>query len=215
MANDVAGQFYWSNTINFNLVGPTEMVVQDDEWDYCQGCKATVERFVTYKVMNSDGSAAANIPLGEAVDYGTSNCTGGPGGGARPSITIDSCTVADDQPIPNPSGGANNYSGGMWATMPDGTFTDGWSMGADGYTPSGCGFTVNYDHWQLCGLSYYGGTNVGLTHATVTGFYHNNQIGINAGSTQYILPPIPIPSSCAPKSLACPDRIPNGTVFTP
>ena len=203
------GVDYWSNTLGFNLIGPVEMAVQQDVWDHCVGCTTTVRRKVTYEVVNSDGSVAANIPLGEVMDLGTSGCFQG-----RPSITINSCTVAQGQSIGNPSGGTSNKSGGMWATDGNGEFTDSWTMGADGYTPAGCGFAANYDHWQLCGLTApLGSVNAGLTFATLTGLVDTNRIGINAGSKQYVLPVAIVP--CPPNTPGCPGSIPVGTVFTP
>lgn len=86
-------------------------------------------------------------------------------------------------------------------------------MGADGYTPALCGFSVNYDHWQLCGLSEYGGSNAGLTLATVMGSYHPIQVDINVGPKQYDLPPLIVP--CTPNTPGCPGSLPVNTVFTP
>jgi len=211
IVNNDFGQGYPSNALGFNLVGPVEMVVESDEWSYCQGCTTTVARLVTYKVVNSDGSPAANIPLGEVNDYGSSNCTQG-----RPAIRINSCTVATNQNIPNPSGGTNNVSGGMWATDENGEFTDQWTMGSDGYAPVGCGFAVNYDHWQLCGLStYFGSANTGLTFATLTGTYYNNDVGVTIGGGHYFLPEGAVPDHCPPNNPNCRNAIPTGTVVTP
>ena len=187
------------------------MVVQDDLWDYCDGCSNTVRRRTTYKVVNSYGSAAKNIPLGEVNDYGTSTCYEG-----RHSVFMNSCTIPLGDPIPNPSGDPANTSDGMWATDSNGTFIDGWTMVIDGFSPSGCGFHVNYDHWQLCGLGKPQGNNlvnVGLTFATLTGFYHTNQVGINVGTTQRILPLYFAP--CPPGTSGCLGSIPIGTEFTP
>ena len=210
VANFFEGVYSWSNTLGFNLIGPIKMVVQSDVWDYCEDCLITVRRKVTYQVVNSDGSVAVNIPLGEVNDYGTSTCDQG-----RPPIQINSCTVAPNEPIDNPSGGTQNISGGMWATDTDGTFTDGWTMGTDGYTPNRCGFPVNYDHWELCGLQVGSDNNVtgGVPFGTLTGFYHNIQVGIYVGLGQYVLPPLFVP--CNPNKQRCPGSLPIGTAFTP
>jgi|SRR5579862_4102998 hypothetical protein len=103
----------------------------------------------------------------------------------------------------------------MWATDATGSFTDEWTMGGDGYLPQGCGFAVNYDHWQLCGLTNpeSGSGNVGLTFATVTGFMHNNQIGIFSGLGTWVLPPFTAP--CKPDTKNCPGSLPTGTGFEP
>jgi hypothetical protein len=207
--------YYLSNVLNFNLIGPVEMVVQNDVWDYCDGCSLTVRRKTTYKVTNSDGSVAPNIPLGEVNDYGSSNCNEG-----RPSMFMNSCTIAKGQPIGNPSGPPVNQSNGMYATDANGQFTDGWSMGGDNYTPAGCGYNVNYDHWQLCGIgldSQNHEINAGLTFGTVSGYIQNRETGIRntSGSNPkiYVLPTDPI--TCPQDQSGCPNAIPDGTVIKP
>jgi hypothetical protein len=209
-----ATQYVSSNTLNFNVIGPVEMVVQNDVWDYCDGCSLTVRRKTTYQVTNSDGSVAPNIPLGEVNDYASSNCDQG-----RPTMIINSCTVAQGDPIANPSGPPANQSNGMYATDGTGQFIDAWNMNGDNWTPAGCGYNVNYDHWQLCGMGQSGSTliNAGLTFATLTGYIQNREVGITVPngivSGSYVLPTNPI--TCPIDTSNCPNAMPNGTVIKP
>jgi len=199
-----------SNTVGFNLIGPNRMIVQQDLWKYCQNCTTAIERRVTYKVLNSDSSVAANRPIGEVVNLGSSTCTQG-----RPADRMNSCTVAKGSSIPNPSGGTANLSEGMWATDSYGQFTDAWSIGSDFYgTPAGCGFGVIYDHWQLCGVgldSELFGEYMGLTFATPKGYIHNNAVGITVGTTTYVLPTNK--TTCPANTPNCANSIPVGTVI--
>ncbi len=203
---------YPSSPVGYNLVGPDKMVVVDDVWDYCDRCTSTVRRKVKYQVLNSDGSPAPNIPLGELVSYGSSTCTLG-----RPIMDVNSCTVAQNEII---SDRDRIRSLGMYATDANGEFTDNWTMGADGYTPTGCGYNVNFDQWQLCGLAIRcsGGIctypNAGLTFASLKGWYHNDNIDNIIGTTDYILPNAG-PLICPPNVSGCPDAIPWGTIITP
>jgi hypothetical protein len=206
-------QYLFSNTLNFNVIGPVHMVVQNDIYDHCDGCTTTVRRKTTYQVINSDGSIAKNIPLGEVTDYGSSSCSQG-----RPTMLINSCRFALGQPIGNPSGPPVSQSDGMWATDSNGQFTDNWTMGSGTYTPAGCGYSVNYDHWQLCGigLDSQGYINAGLTFATLQGSINSNEVRISVGGHNYVLPGVStFPPGCQPNQTGCPNAIPNGTVITP
>jgi hypothetical protein len=172
----------------------------------------TVRRKTTYQVTNSDGSVAPNIPLGEVNNYASSNCTQG-----RPSMLMNSCTVAKGQPIRNPDGPPANQSNGMYATDASGQFTDGWDMGSDNYTPAGCGYNVQYDQWQLCGMGRSGNNliNAGLTFGSVRGYIQNREVGIAFGmlTHTYVLPTNPI--TCPIDTSNCPNAIPNGTAIKP
>lgn len=213
--NDPQNNPVFGNTLNFNLIGPVKMVVTEDKYDFIVNT-VHVRRLTTYQVINSDGSTANNIPLGEVNDYGSSTCYEG-----RPFMNINSCTVATNDPIDNPSGPPQNKSAGMYATDTSGGFQDQWSMGKDTFTPPGCGYPVNYDHWQLCGYSYslqspWPYINTGLTFATLQGSIHTNYVTITLGGHDYILPGLPnYPPNCQPNQTGCPNAIPNGTVVTP
>jgi hypothetical protein len=195
------------NSLPFNLIGPDEMEVRTDFWEYCNGCDSTIKRITTYKVLNSDGSAAGNIPIGENAGDAAWNCTQ-----EMPTLGANSCTVAKGQT----SGGFESL--GMGATNSDGLFTDGWSLNSDAYTPVGCGFKVVFDEWQLCGLAAsidavlgIKNVNYGLTFATLSGGIHSNQVRITIGGTSYEIGP----DNCAPDMPYpnCPYAIPPGTVI--
>jgi hypothetical protein len=138
---------YPSAPLPFNLIGPYEMTVVSDYWVYCKNCDTTVQRNTQYRVLNSDGSPAANIPIGEIMgpftDY---DCSQPPSGSV-----INSCTLATGEITG--SGVTRIKSAGMGATNGGGEFTDQWSLASDAYTPAGCGLS-RVDQWQLCGLAY-------------------------------------------------------------
>ena len=59
---------YTSAPFLFNLIGPYEMTVVSDYSVCCKNCDTTVQRNTQYRVLNSDGSPAANIPIGEIIE---------------------------------------------------------------------------------------------------------------------------------------------------
>jgi hypothetical protein len=207
---------YTGNSLPFNLIGPYEVVVESDEWAYyCTGARCNtdnVQRLTKYKVINSDGSPAANIPLGEIPDIGGWNCSA-----HVPVPGANSCTVATGTTV------LGIKSLGMSATDANGQYTDIWTMGGHTYTPAGCGFTTFSDQWQLCGLAvvvnptaetfsylYYG-----LTFAGLQGEVLGNEVDmtINGNGTSYNIGP----GNCAPLAEypLCPYAIPKNTIITP
>jgi hypothetical protein len=138
-----------SNPGSLTLDGPFYMIVEDDQMGHCYGCSTTVERFVTYQVMNFSGSSAGAIPIGESyTPVAGWNCTQ-----SRPTTKVTLCSGGD-------------------TTLSDGEFTDGWTLTADGYTPVDCGETGNnVDDWQWCAT----GRSIGK----LTGWVHTNAVSIN------------------------------------
>jgi hypothetical protein len=157
-----------SNQGAFTLDGPSYMVVKLDTMGKCNGCSTIVKRFVTYQVTNLSGSATGSIPIGESLTQVAGwNCTQ-----SRPVFNTTSC-----------SQGAT--------TLSDRTFTDGWSLGSDGYTPTGCGETGNnVDEWKWCATSTP--TNIGAltggckTNSVTINGYTNPPTAMSAGK---IIPP--------------------------
>jgi hypothetical protein len=151
-----------SNKSSFTLDGPFNMVVQSDTMGLCNGCSTTVKRNVKYKIMNLSGSSAGAIPIGESYTPVSGwNCTQ-----SRPSVSLTLCSAGDT---------ANS----------DGTFTDGWSLASDGFTPAGCGETGNnVDEWQWCATSP--ATPVGK----LTGWVKTSTVSIN----NYVNPPSAMPA---------------------
>jgi len=152
-----------SNQSPFTLDGPFNMVVQpnSDIMGKCNGCSTTVQRLVTYKVMNLSGSAAGAIAAGESYTPASGwNCTQ-----TQPGVSIELCSLG-------------------FITNSDGTFTDGWTLSSDGYTPAGCGETGNnVDEWQWCPTTPP--TGIGK----LTGWVKSLSVSINS----YVNPPNPMP----------------------
>jgi len=148
-----------SNNGSFTLDGPFYMVVDNDFMGHCGSCSTTVERFVTYQVMNFSGTSAGTIPIGESfTPVAGWNCTQ-----SNPGVNPTQCSEGE-------------------TTHPDGTFTDGWSLNSDSFTPAGCGETGNnVDHWLWCKTS----RSIG----TLTGWNHTNAVSING----YVNPPNQMP----------------------
>jgi hypothetical protein len=198
---------YTGNSLPFNLIGPYEMGVVRDYWQYCDNCDTTIERRTQYEVLNSDGSPAANIPIGEDMAVSGWNCSQ-----PNPGIEADSCVTASGQRV------GKVLSAGMGATDANGEFIDSWSLNDDAYAPAGCGHAM-VDQWQLCGLAVVvnpvAGTftypNYGLDFAGLNGRTDTNAVGQNVNGTLYVLPG----PGCGPLYLSCPDRIPTGTIITP
>lgn len=197
---------YEGNSLSFNLIGPYEMTVVQDYWQYYPGSTTNVERLTSYKVLNSDGTAAANIPIGEAPVLGSWNCTQ-----AVPVPHAGSCTVAPKTTV------KGVYSLGMSATNASGLFTDIWTLGGGSFTPAGCGWPAFHDQWQLCGMANaeddWGDQsldNYGLSFASPSGSVENNKVVIDVGTTSYVLPGTGV---CGPDYLLCPDRLPTETIF--
>jgi len=200
------------NSLPFNLIGPNEMVVVSDLWEYVctTGCNSgNIKRLTTYTVRNSDGTPAKNIPLGELMANAAYTCTN-----RTPVLRINSCTEAKDSVID-----AGHISDGMWATEFNGEFMDRWTLGMYPFTPAGCGLTTVYDDWQLCGLAAvyqcglaYTEPNYGLSFATLSGVTDTNQVSLIIGGTTYTIGP----NTCGPDTsyLLCPSAIPPGTVVS-
>ena len=214
LEKDTDSVLTFGNSLPFNLIGPYEVRVINDYWEYCQNCETTVQRNTQYKVISSDGSPAANIPIGEIMgpltDYNCSQATSG--------SKINSCTLAKG--TTTGSGVTGIKSDGMGATDANGEFVDAWTVGSDTYTPVGCG-AHRVDQWQLCGLAQVtddaefqqdSQVNWGLTFAGLSGFIHTNETSFTVNGMSYELPGTGI---CGPDYYTCPDRIPAGTIITP
>jgi IPT/TIG domain-containing protein len=138
-----------SNQGAFTLDGPFYMMVVDDNMGFCDTCSTTVERFVTYQVMNFSNSPTGTIPIGESFTQ----------------VAGWTCTQR------RPGNGITLCSGGD-TTLSDGEFIDGWSLNSDAYTPKGCGETGNnVDHWEWCAT----GNSIGK----LTGGCLTNAVSIN------------------------------------
>jgi len=161
-AKGTDGSSQTSNSGAFTLDGPFYMTVLSDNMGKCQNCTTTVERFVQYQVVNLSGANAGTTRIGESYTQVAGwNCTQ-----TRPSTSTTLC-----------SAGVSTASGG--------TFTDGWTLNSDSYTPSGCGETGNNtDHWQWCAPS------PARTIGTLTGGCKTNSVTING----YTNPPNPMPA---------------------
>ncbi len=140
-------------------VGPDHMVVQSDLIGFCTGCSTTMERDVTYNVQypDPDDTPAKNIKICETIKEPNPsdwNCNQ-----PEPGTKTNVCVVDDS------------------TTDSSGNFTDGWTLGADGYTPAGCGHSLT-DKW-LQDVS----NNVQVPFGTLMGFIHTNAIKINGTTT--------------------------------
>lgn len=96
--------------------------------------------------------AAPNISIGESVATSNWTCT------SPSSLTTTSC---------------GTY------TAVGGQFTDHWSLGADGASPSGCGFDIT-DHWQWCPLA--------KSFATLFGYIRQLNVEINGSVSPGMMP---------------------------
>lgn len=208
-----AGQITLGNSLPFDLIGPYQVVVEGDEWAYyCTSCNTNnIRRLTTYKVINSDGSPAANIPTGEILQIGGWNCTQ-----PVPVTEADSCTTATGTVV------LGVKSLGMSATGTGGAFTDSWTLGGHNYTPGGCGFKALQDQWQLCGLAqvtdavenqFDSNVNWGLTFAGLNGAVFSEEVDMTINGQSYNIGP----GNCAVLSEypLCPYAVPKGTIITP
>jgi hypothetical protein len=143
---------------SLTIDGPYHMVVQSDATGLCSGCRSTVMRTVTYQVQNFSGTPASTTWMGENISVTGWSCSQ-----SNPGITTAPCS--------------NNFK-----TNTAGVFSDQWSLGADGYTPAGCGDNVT-DHWQWCAHSPT------QTLGTLTGYTHTNAISINGTVSPNSMPP--------------------------
>ena len=143
---------------SLTIDGPYHMVVQSDATGLCSGCRSTVMRTVTYQVQNFSGTPASTTWMGENISVTGWSCSQ-----SNPGITTAPCS--------------NNFK-----TNTAGVFSDQWSLGADGYTPAGCGDNV-MDHWQWCAHSPT------QTLGTLTGYTHTNAISINGTVSPNSMPP--------------------------
>jgi hypothetical protein len=121
----VGGVAATPNPLNFQVDGPAKMKVTSDVSGHCSGCTTTVARFVTYQVYNLSGSTVSNLPICENIQLSNWTCSQ-----SQPTATVNTCFV-------------NNG-----ITSAGGSFTDGWSLGSDSWTPVGCGFGSIHDTWQ-------------------------------------------------------------------
>jgi hypothetical protein len=129
---------------------PNSMYPSDDETIPCSSCNNTPLRLITYQVLKADGSTAPNIQLQEALTRNpTWTCTNK----GDPGIITAVCTI--------------NH------TLSDGTFTDGWSLSNDGFTPTGCGYGVAPDYWQWCS------TPSPTTLGALGGYVHTDAVCVN------------------------------------
>jgi hypothetical protein len=142
--NEVSG-----NAVPFTVDGPASMVVISDSVGTCDGCSTTVKRLVTYEIRNVSDTVAASIPICEA-----------------PAISNWSCQQQN-------SGVGYRHCDSPYVVDSNGRFTDGWSMGSDQYTPSGCGFDT-VDPWM-----WAASPSAQKTFATLSGFVHTNSVKIN------------------------------------
>jgi hypothetical protein len=110
-----------------NFVIQAYMTVLADDWGPCTGCTTTIQRDVTYQIMNFSGTVTGTIPIGESATDTGWNCTQ-----SFPTVRSTLCSEG--------------------VTADAGEFTDGWSMFSDAYTPAGCGFNVA-DEWEWCASS--------------------------------------------------------------
>ncbi len=137
-----------SNSATFQVNGPYHMIVEGDLTDKCTGCSTTVRRRVTYQVQNFDGTNAGATWIAEDIAFSGWSCN------QQEGHQFAQCSQNDQ-------------------TSSSGTFTDGWTMSSDAYTPTGCGFNVTYDHWQWCQHS------PPQTLGTLTGYVHTDKVSIN------------------------------------
>jgi hypothetical protein len=121
---------------NFVVNGPYYMVVQSDSVGFCTGCATTVQRTVTYQVLNFDKSPVGAIPLCEAATTNDYSCLSP---SPFPGFSTTQCTAPRN-------------------ITPGGMFSDVWSLGGDGYiAPTGaatCGIGVA-DKWFWAGLASF------------------------------------------------------------
>jgi hypothetical protein len=146
----VSGQT--SNTKQLVLDGPYQMEVTGDTSGPCSGCTSTIQRSVSYQAKNFSGSNAGIATFCEVPSPTSWNCSQG-----QPGVTANSC----------PSNGYDSY---------DGTFIDSWTLGSNGYTPTGCGLNIS-DPW------YWAYTSPNTPIGTPAGFIHTNAIEIDGVTT--------------------------------
>jgi hypothetical protein len=139
-----------SNGVAITVDRPAYMVVQQDFLGQCDGCSSTVVRLVTYQVTNYSGTPAGAVPVCETPTLTNWSCNQ-----AQGPTSVQVCT------------------GSPYTTNPDGTFTDGWSLASDVYTPIGCGFDI-VDKWF-----YAPSPTVQKPIGTLTGYVHTDAVSIN------------------------------------
>jgi hypothetical protein len=144
----VAASGQTSAPASLTVAGPYQMVVQSDILGHCAGCTTTVQRNITYQINNFSGSPAQNVWIGEVVNTSGWSCTQ-----SNPGLTTTLCSQND--------------------VKSDGIFTDSWYLSSDSFTPVGCGFNVNSDHWQWCAHSS------AQTLGTLQGYVHTNAVSEN------------------------------------
>lgn len=138
-----------SNSATLVIDGPYHLVVQSDVTGKCSGCNNTVARFVTYQVRNFSGVNAGTTGICEIATNSGWSCKQ-----PDPGTETSACSI-------NPT-----------STLPNGTFTDEWSLNSDAYTPVGCGMSTT-DSWKWS--AHLPVQDLG----TLTGYIHTNAIRIN------------------------------------
>ena len=158
----VNGQVSSPKTLAIEI--PSKMMVRADQWGLCSGCSATVQRLVRYQVLSLN-EIWPNIQVAEQPVYTSWSCSQN-----WPGANTTSCTD-------------NAYTDSV------GEFLDLWTLGSDGYSPSGCGTAIQ-DPWFWCAPPNR------PPFGFLSGWIHTNNTNINS----YTNPP---------------NRMPNGLVINP
>ncbi len=141
-----------SNSLEFDIDGPYNMLVSNDTIGTCNGCSTTVQRNVTYQVLNYSGSLPGAIPMCENV-----------------LLSNWSCNQSQDTPTTTTCGKTSG------TTSANSTFTDSWTLGGDGFTPVGCGNNVS-DTWSWVASSQ---SKIFQPVGVLSGYTHTNAVSIN------------------------------------
>ena len=148
---------YKTPGVSFLVDGPSYLTVVDDNTVFCNQCSTTVERDVTFQVMNASGSKAGRVLICEAPTWPP-----------KPLPGSWSCMQTENHGISN--------CGAPGSTFADGTFVDAWTMKSDIYTPVGCGFDTT-DRWMWVATTVP--TTKTKTICTFNGFIHTDFVSIN------------------------------------
>jgi len=139
-------------------VSPCHMIVQSEYTQLCTGCQQTIGRWVTYLVVGSDKqTSVGQRGICESL-----------------SETWNSTTIPDPSRMEGIT--ACDAPG---ATLPDGTFQDGWSLYRDIY-PAGVGYDKVTDTWYGSG-----GVNQWIPVGAPQGYLHSDEIQINGFTSRY------------------------------
>jgi hypothetical protein len=135
-----------SGPSSITLDGPFYLIVEADMLGKCTGCSTAVLRAVTYQVTWFSGLAGGITAVGENPVDSAWNCNQN-----YPGVSFAPCSQG-------------------FMTTSNGEFTDDWSIGSDGFTPTGCGSNTD-DHWMWCAT----GNSIGH----LSGYVHTNAVKIN------------------------------------